>query len=61
MLRRAVFGTTHPLRAAGLRSARQGIIGGVAEEDAERAIVSGLHNGLTDGNGLRKVIKMRDG
>jgi hypothetical protein len=42
--RRAAFRTTHPLRAAGLRSARQGIIAGVAKENAERAVHGkGLH------------------
>jgi hypothetical protein len=42
MLLRAVFDTTRPLRAAGLRNARQGIIAGAAEEDTERA---GRHKG----------------
>lgn len=39
MARRAVFDTTCPLRAAGLRSAHQRIIGGVAEKDADGRLV----------------------
>jgi hypothetical protein len=52
--RRAIFGTTRPLRAAGLRSARQGIIGGVAEENADGTIGGGHIHTLKN---MRTVIK----
>ena len=49
----------YSVRTAGLRSARQGIVRGVAEEDAE-CFHSGLHSRFADGNRFWWILSARE-